>query len=99
MYDALLDGWTYFMFNLVFYLTRHRGKPRGMAGKRVTTDLACDAVWERLVVGGLVTVAGGLAPDTPFELHLDQTTQGAVVSARTLLHRYPALLGRQPSLH
>ena len=37
MYDALVDGWTYFLFNLAFYLARHRGKPRGMVWKRAAT--------------------------------------------------------------
>ena len=33
MYDALVDGWTYFMFNLVFYLTRHRGSRAAWHGE------------------------------------------------------------------
>ncbi len=82
MYDALVDGWTYFMFNLVFYLTQHRGKPRGMAWRRVATDLTRDAVWDRLLGGALVTAAAGFTPGAPFELQLDAKHSGEIVSAR-----------------
>jgi len=86
MYDALVDGWAYFMFNLVYYMTKHRGKPRGMAWRRVATDLARDAVWGRLIGGVLVTAATGLAPGTPFELQLDSAHTGEVISARPGYH-------------
>jgi len=82
MYDALVDGWTFFMFNLVFYLTKHPGKPRGLVWRRVATSLDRGAAWERLFGGSLVTAASGFAPGTPFELHLDATHEGKTVSAR-----------------
>jgi uncharacterized protein YndB with AHSA1/START domain len=94
MYDALVDGWTYFMFNLVFYLAKHRGKPRGMVWRRVATDLARDAVWERLMGGVLLSTVAGMTPGAPFELRLDQTMQGEVVSARHGHH----FTGTLPSL-
>jgi hypothetical protein len=56
------------MFNLVYYMRKHRGKPCGMAWRRVATDLARDAVWDRLPGGVLVTAATGLALGTPFDL-------------------------------
>ena len=86
MYDALVDGWTFFMFNLVFYLTKHRGKPRGMAWRRVATDLARDAVWDRLLGGALVTATAGFTPGAPFELQLDTAHGGEIVSARPGYH-------------
>lgn len=82
MYDALVDGWTYFMFNLVYYLTKHRGKPRGMVWKRVATDLTRDLVWERLLGGAILSAAAGISQGTPYELHLDDVHRGEIVSAR-----------------
>jgi uncharacterized protein YndB with AHSA1/START domain len=95
MYDALVDGWTYFMFNLVFYLTRHRGKPRGMAWRRVATDLARDAVWDRLLGGALVTATAGFTPGAPFELQLDAEHRGEIVSAQPGHH----FAGTLPSMN
>ena len=48
MYDALKDGWTYFLFNLAFYFLKHRDKKRKLVWRRVATDLAREALWERL---------------------------------------------------
>jgi uncharacterized protein YndB with AHSA1/START domain len=54
MYDALRDGWSYFLFNLAHYFQHHRGRPRRLAWKRAPTDLSRDGVWRRLVDQGLV---------------------------------------------
>ena len=54
MFDALKDGWSYFLFNLGHYFRHHRGKARGLAWKRAPTDLTRDEVWLRLVDAGLV---------------------------------------------
>ena len=98
MYDALVDGWTYFMFNFVFYLSKHRGKSRGMVWRRVATDLARDVVWERLIGGALVSAAAGFTTGAPFELRLDATHSGEVVSARPGYHFAGALPHMDDSL-
>lgn len=79
MYDALVDGWTYFLFNLVHYFRHHKGKVRRMAWKRAATDLGREAAWERLVGGALV--ASSLAPGEA-TIELDQLRQTEVVSSR-----------------
>ena len=48
MFDAIRDGWTYFMFNLVFWFEYHRGRTRRMAWKRVATDLGRDLTWQAI---------------------------------------------------
>lgn len=75
MYDALVDGWTYFLFNLSHYLGRHDGTPRALAWKRAEAGMDRDAAWERLVEAGLVfggeAGAGGrvvLDVDIPAEI-------------------------------
>lgn len=87
MYDALEDGWTYFLFNLAFYLLRHAGKDRKMVWRRAPTELARDVVWERLVEGALVaaTVGGG------GEVVLDRSREASLVSQRPGYH-YAATL-------
>lgn len=84
MYDALVDGWTYFLFNLFHYFRRHKGKARRMAWKRAATDLAREAAWERLVGGALV--ASTLAPGDSGSVELDRERPAEVVSARVGHH-------------
>ena len=98
MYDAIVDGWTYFMFNLAFYLTKHRGKPRRMAWRRIATDMTREAVWERLIGGALVSAAAGVAPGTEFEFHLADAHRGEVVSARIGHHFAGTVPGMDDSL-
>lgn len=86
MYDALHDGWTYFLLNLAFYLHKHRGKKRKMVWRRVATDLARDAVWERLVAGALVGVAGAGGSGQEAVLEIDQNRPAEVASAREGYH-------------
>ena len=83
MYDALRDGWTYFLFNLAYYFLRHRAKRRKLAWRRIATDLAREVAWERLVDGGLIAAAGAGA-DAP--LNLDQMRRAEVVSEREGYH-------------
>jgi len=59
MYDAVRDGWTYFLFNLAYYCLKHRGKSRKLVWKRAATDLARDVAWDRLVGAALIAGTGG----------------------------------------
>ena len=81
MYDALKDGWTYFLFNLAYYFLKHRGKSRTMVWKRVATELTRDAVWERLVGGALIGLASG-GGGGEFRLELDRPYVGEIVAQR-----------------
>lgn len=80
MYDAIKDGWTYFIFNLGYYFLKHRGQARKLIWERVATDLSRDAVWDRLIGGALVGIASGGGGD--FQLNLDQPYTGQVVAQR-----------------
>ncbi len=85
MYDAMVDGWTYFLFNLAWYCAKHRGRPRRMVWKRIATDLSRDAVWERLVQAALVGAAapgGGMAIGDQTSVTLDSARVAEVVSVR-----------------
>lgn len=80
MYDALKDGWTYFLFNLVHYFRKHRGKERRLAWKRAATDLARDVAWDRLV--GAALVAGNGAVGSATGILVDRARPAQVISAR-----------------
>lgn len=54
MYDALKDGWTYFLFNLDFHFRRHGGRRRTLVWRRHATDLDRHEVWRRLAAAQLV---------------------------------------------
>jgi uncharacterized protein YndB with AHSA1/START domain len=84
MYDSLKDGWTYFLFNLAYYLLKHRGASRKMVWRRVATDLARDVAWDKLVAGGLVAIAPAGADGVQIEL--DQARPAQVASTRTGHH-------------
>ena len=64
-YDATLAGWTYFLWNLAFYLERHFGTPRTMVSERRPTTRAFEDVWSELLgpsglaVEGLETLTAG----------------------------------------
>ena len=85
MYDALEDGWTYFLFNLAFYFLKHRDKKRKLVWRRVATDLAREALWERLIGGALIGLTSGGGAGH-FDFHLDHARQGQVVSQRPGYH-------------
>lgn len=81
MYDALTDGWTYFMHNLVFYFQHHGGRDRAMVWARVPTELGRPEVWDRLREGHLVSDAPSKAV-----LDLGESMEVSVVSARAGYH-------------
>ncbi|MEM7416984.1 MAG: SRPBCC domain-containing protein [Gemmatimonadota bacterium] len=76
MFDATVDGWNYFFFNLAECVTRHAGKPRGLAWARLPTEFSRDEAWTRLVEGGL------LPSDTTPEVTVDTPRPVSVVSSR-----------------
>lgn len=91
MYDAMTDGWTYFLFNLVYYFLKHRGKGRRLVWKRVATDLARDAAWERLAGAAMVAGGGSVVAGSVAEVVLDRARPAEVVSARPG-HHFAAVL-------
>jgi uncharacterized protein YndB with AHSA1/START domain len=48
-YDATKAGWTYFLFNLAWYVVRHRGKNRRMISSRRKTTRPVTEVWRSLL--------------------------------------------------
>jgi uncharacterized protein YndB with AHSA1/START domain len=90
MYDALTDGWTYFLFNLAYYFLRHAGSDRRMVWKRVATDLAREAVWERLLASALIAMPAGAVGPAP-RVDLDGEIAAEVASARAGRHWAAAL--------
>ena len=98
MVDAMVDGWTFYLFNLAWYFLRHRGKPRQMVWRRVATDLTRDAVWERLVGAALVSaVSGGELPPQP-SVNLGEPHAVEVVSEREGHHFAAKVPGLDDSL-
>jgi uncharacterized protein YndB with AHSA1/START domain len=49
MYDSTRAGWTYFLFNLAFYLARHRGTVRRLIFSRRKTSRPVAEVWRALL--------------------------------------------------
>jgi len=88
MYDALKDGWTYFLFNLGFHFRMHGGERRRMVWLRHPTELTRDEVWRRLMKARLVD--GGEGADGPHILLAD-AQPARRVSSRTS-HHYAAVL-------
>lgn len=86
MFDAVKDGWRYFLFNLAFYFRHHAGRDRRMVWRREPTDLDRAEVWRRLLKAGLVTDGPG---DATLRLAGDHPADG--VSARSGYH-YAAIL-------
>ena len=93
MYDALRDGWSYFLFNLQHYVEHHRGKPRDMVWSRTPTELSRRDVWQRLLED-FISVRGELLPGGRFTVHLEDGHAGRIVSARAGHH----FAGRLPDL-
>jgi uncharacterized protein YndB with AHSA1/START domain len=110
MYDALVDGWSYFMFNLQHYIAHHRGTPRTMVWRRAATELGREDVWSRLLESGLVSphdrvagegeVAGGAAVQAgrDFVTDLGERQVGTVISTRPGHHFAGILPGLEQSL-
>lgn len=94
MYDALKDGWTYFLFQLAFSFLRHRGKRRRMVWRRQKTALPREEVWLRLKEAGLVditdakpTTDGRPDADVPStSVRLDEAQAARPVTSRTNYH-------------
>ena len=88
MYDALVDGWSYFMFNLEHWLRHHPGRPRSMAWARVPSADDRSTTWARLAEAGLVT---GAEAEHRTTIHLDGARTADVVSTRPG-HHFAAVL-------
>lgn len=86
MYDALNDGWTYFLFNLGFYLEHHPGQPRSLVWKRAPSELSRDEIWNRLTQASLV-----VDTDSNAGVNIDHPRPTRVVSARKG-HHFTAIL-------
>jgi uncharacterized protein YndB with AHSA1/START domain len=83
MYDALVDGWTYFLFSLAHYLSVHPGRPRRMAWRRFPSELDRATVWARLQSAGLVSEG---APGAPSVVEIGTAHPATVVSVRAGHH-------------
>ena len=100
MFDAVKDGWTYFLFNLRFYIQHHRGTARTLVWKRAPTELSRNDVWERLASASLITAgdsgaaADGSSTDSSNvtrRIELDRELPVEVVSARPGRHFFAVL--------
>jgi len=91
MYDALVDGWTYFMFNLAHCFRKHPGRARRMAWARVPTTLDRQGTWDRLAAAGLVSGQDDTTTDAPPTVNLDEPHQARIVSVRPG-HHFAAVL-------
>ncbi len=92
MYDALVDGWTYFMFNLEHCFAHHPGRARRMAWARVPVTLDRSAAWSRLVDARLV------ADNAEATVRLDELRPVRPVSARAGHHFAAVLPGLEESV-
>ena len=97
MYDALTDGWTYFLFNLSYYMDKHPGEERHMVWVRPESTRSRKAVWNRLVNGPLVS-SSGAGPGGRFDLHMAGGQVGQVVSVRPGYHFAGVLPGMNDSI-
>jgi len=68
-YNATKAGWTYFLFNLAFYLARHRGRSRQMVSSRRRTRRSFSEIWNALL-GKEGLEATSTTPDQPFRITL-----------------------------
>jgi uncharacterized protein YndB with AHSA1/START domain len=91
MYDALVDGWTYFMFNLGHCFQEHPGRARRMAWARVPTTLDRHGTWDRLAAAGLVSGHEESTTDARPTVNLGQLHQARIVSVRPG-HHFAAVL-------
>ena len=68
--SAYLQGWSYFLYGLEFYLTRHAGTSRRLVWHYGETGMDRAEAWDALIggqrcAGGLVSVATDLEPGAP----------------------------------
>jgi uncharacterized protein YndB with AHSA1/START domain len=96
--DGVTAGWTYFLFNLRFYLERHPGSTRVMVNARPMCEAGIDE--GRAAVfgpGGLDADAdvAALQPGSPCTLRLGETRFNAIVAVaklpRVVAFQLPAL--------
>lgn len=90
MYDAVKDGWTYFLFNLAFYFREHRGEERHMVWRRQPTGLPRDQVWDRLLGVGLVAEPDVENPARPSSAARERATGGEASATVRLDDPHPA---------
>lgn len=102
MYDALKDGWRYFLFNLAFYFREHRGEERRMVWCRKPTGLGRDQAWNRLLGAGLVAEPdedGGARPRRDGD-HVERARAGGASASIRLDDLHPArIVSVRPGRH
>jgi len=91
MYDSLVDGWTYFMFNLEHCFRVHPGKARRMAWARVPTKLDRQGTWDALASAGLVASSQSSQSGEPPSVNLAGPQEARIVSTRPG-HHFAAVL-------
>ena len=80
-YDGTVAGWTYFLWNLAFYVDRHFGTPRTMVSERRSTTRSFDDVWSELLGPSGMAVEGleGLTTGDRLTVTLGGRTSGGDV--------------------
>lgn len=79
-YDATKAGWTYFLFNLGWYLVKHRGRVRRMISARRKTARPVADVWKALT--GRLGIDTSAAPASTYTLRLGGEQSGTVEYVR-----------------
>ena len=88
--DGTLGGWTYFLWNLDFTLTRHRGVPRTMVSARKRIPESRAQFWESLFTSGLLGVAAdGTRSGEPCTVTLGRTYD-AIIQTADVPYRFAA---------
>jgi len=93
--DGTLGGWTYFLWNLEYCLTRHRGAHRTMVSARKRVPESRTQMWESLFTSGLIGVgASGAVPAEACTVTLGRTFDAVIQTAdagQRLAARIPSL--------
>ena len=92
--DGTQGGWTYFLWNLEYCLTRHRGVHRTMISARTPVPGSRAQFWDSLFTGLIGVGRSGAAVGEPCTLTLGQTFD-AVIQTADIPFRFAA---RVPSL-
>lgn len=80
-YDAMKAGWTYFIFNLAWYVERHRGKIRQMISSRRKTTRPVADVWQSLL-GRLGIDPPKAVPESSYTMQLGGLQNGRIEYVR-----------------
>jgi uncharacterized protein YndB with AHSA1/START domain len=80
-YEATKAGWTYFLFNLAWYVVRHRGKLRRLISSRRSTTRPVAEVWKSLLARTGID-ASKSGPGTSYTMRLDGVQNGQVEYVR-----------------